>query len=111
MTGTLLDRLHEAQWNKSQKGIGCITAHRDPPSASGVIAIVTVWGSGALPRMGGPQPTEWFTGDGDLVMLRGTGWPTEDYVCPTHEAESPVQGDRMIMTLRYNERGPDADYF
>jgi hypothetical protein len=100
-----------ATWNKSQNGIGYITAHRDPPAASGVIAIVTLWGQARFRVWGGPQPTEWITGDGDLVMLRGNGWPTENSVCPAHEAESPVQGDRMIMTLRYNRRGPDADYF
>jgi hypothetical protein len=104
-------RFNVATWNRSQNGIGYITAHRDPPSVGGVIAIVTLWGQARFRVWNGPQPIEWRTGDGDLVILCGNGWPTEDSVCPLHEAESPMEGDRMIMTLRYNQRGPDAGYF
>ena len=35
---------NEVQWGKSHDGIGYITAHRDPPAAGGVIAIVTLRG-------------------------------------------------------------------
>jgi hypothetical protein len=98
-------------WNRSQDGIGYITAHRDPPTVGGAIAIVTLWGRAVFRVWNEQQPTEWITGDGDLVIIRGNGWPNEDSVCPIHEAESPIEGDRMIMTLRYNKGGPDADCF
>jgi hypothetical protein len=106
-----IPRFNVATWGKSQNGIGYITAHRDPPVAGGVIATVTLWGRAPFRVWTGPQPTEWITGDGDLVILRGNGWPTEASVCPVHEVESPVEGDRMTMTLRYNKRGPDGGYF
>ncbi len=72
---------------------------------------MTLWGQARFRVWSETQPTEWVTGNGDLVILRGNGWPTEDSTCPIHEAESPVVGDRMIMTLRFNTRGPDASYF
>jgi hypothetical protein len=100
-----------ATWNKPQNGVGYITAHRDPPASGGVIAIVTLFGQARFRVWNGLQPIEWLTGDGDLVFLRGNGWPTEDSVSPLHEAESPLEGDRMIMTLRHNKRGPDAGFF
>jgi hypothetical protein len=98
-------------WNRTQNGIGYITAHRDPPTAGGVIATVTLWGQARFRVWTRTRPTEWVTGDGDLVILRGHGWPTADSTCPIHEAESPVVGERMTMTLRFNTRGPDASYF
>ncbi len=54
--------------------------------------------------------TEWETCDGDLVILRGHGWPHEGSLCPLHEVESPRVGDRMTMTFRHNRRGPGGDY-
>src|SRR3984893_8639107 len=103
-------RFNVATWGRSQNGIGYITAHRDPPVAGGVIATVTLRGRAPFRVWNGPQPTEWITGDGDLVILRGDGWPTEDSICPVHGVESPVEGDRMTLTLRYNRRGPNAGY-
>jgi hypothetical protein len=35
---------NEVQWGRSQEGMGFITAHRDPPAAGGIIAIVTLTG-------------------------------------------------------------------
>jgi hypothetical protein len=100
-----------ATWGTSTNGIGYITAHRDPPAAGGVIATVTLWGQAAFRVWNGAQLTEWITGDGDLVILRGNGWPTKDSTCPVHEVESPVDGDRMTLTLRSNKRGQAAGYF
>lgn len=102
---------NEVQWGQSHDGIGYITAHHDPPGAGGVIAIVTLLGAALFRVWQGSQTTEWETGDGDLVMLRGHGWPHESSLCPLHEVESPRVGDRMTMTLRHNRRGPGGDYF
>jgi hypothetical protein len=102
---------NEVRWGRSQDGIGYITAHRDPPGAGGVIATVTLWGEAVFRVWHGPQATEWETADGDLVILRGNGWPSEGSLCPVHEVESPHVGDRMTMTLRHNRRGPGGDYF
>lgn len=67
---------------------------------------------GALFRVWrGDVVTEWETDDGDLVILRGRGWPTEKPLCPVHEVESPRVGERMTLTLRHNVGGPGADYF
>ena len=102
---------NEVQWGRSHDGVGYITAHRDPPGAGGVIAIVTLRGRAVFRVWQGSRPTEWETADGDLVILRGNGWPSESSLCPVHEAESPRVGDRMTMTLRHNTRGPGGDYF
>lgn len=102
---------NEVQWGKSHDGIGYITAHRDPPAAGGVIAIVTLRGHAVFRVWQGSQATEWDTTDGDLVLLRGHGWPKGDALCPVHEVESPRGVDRMTMTLRHNTRGPGGGYF
>lgn len=102
---------NEVQWGRSHNGTGFITAHRDPPGAGGVIAIVTLSGRALFRVWHGSETTEWETDDGDLVLLRGRGWPREDSLCPIHEVESPRRGERMTMTLRYNRGGPGADYF
>lgn len=100
-----------ATWTRSVDGTGYITAHRDPPAAGGLIATATLYGEARFRVWNGAQTTEWDTADGDLVILRGNGWPTADSLCPIHEVMSPLVGDRMTMTLRYNARGPGADYF
>jgi hypothetical protein len=111
-TGTpSLPCFNVATWGRSQDGMGYITTHRDPPAAGGLIAIVTLFGQATFRVWHGTQATEWETADGDLVIVRGNGWPTGDSLCPVHEVTSPVVGDRMTMTLRYNKRGPGADYF
>lgn len=102
---------NEVQWGRSHEGIGFITAHRDPPTAGGIIAIVTLSGRALFRVWQGSEATEWKTQDGDLVLLRGRGWPTENALCPVHEVESPRLGDRMTMTLRHNVGGPGANYF
>lgn len=104
-------RFNEVQWGRSNNGVGFITAHRDPPGAGGVIAIVTVSGHARFRVWEESGATEWVTEDGDLVLLRGRGWLTADSLCPVHEVESPRLGERMTMTLRHNLGGPGADYF
>jgi hypothetical protein len=101
---------NEVQWGKSHDGVGYITAHRDPPAAGGVIAIVTLRGRALFRVWHDSRATEWETTDGDLVLLRGHGWPEANAVCPVHEVES-VREDRMTMTLRHNTRGPGGGYF
>jgi hypothetical protein len=111
-TGTQrVPMFNDVTWGKSDQGVQYITAHRDPPGAGGVIAIVTLWGHARFRVWQGSQRIEWVTEDGDLVILRGDGWPTDESRCPMHEVESPESGDRMIMTLRYNKAGPGGDYF
>jgi hypothetical protein len=111
---------NHAQWTRSNGGIGFITAHRDPPIAAGIIAIATLRGRAVFrvwddnPNSPGAHPLaprQWDTGDGDLVLLRGGGWPVEDARCPRHEAESPVCGERITLTLRHNKRGYGSAYF
>ena len=102
---------NEVQWGRSLGGIGFITAHRDPPGVGGVIVIATLSGRALFRIWQGSRATEWETEDGDLVLLRGRGWPTDDALCPVHEVHSPRVGDRMTMTLRHNVGGPGADYF
>ena len=111
----------EVEWSRSVDGVGYITAHRDPPGVGGVIAIVTlsgttrfrVWPGDVDPRQdpGAAPPAEWDTGDGDLVLLRGTGWPHSDARCLVHEVDSPPSGERAVLTFRHNRGGPGADYF
>jgi hypothetical protein len=101
---------NEVQWGRSHDGAGYITAHRDPPGAGGVIAIVTLRGRARFRVWRGSHATEWKTADGDLVILRGNGWPSDDARCPVHEVESRGD-DRMTMTLRHNTLGPGGDYF
>jgi hypothetical protein len=113
---------NDAQWGTSNDGVGYITAHRDPPGAGGAIVTVTlrgharfhVWDDNTdLPPAQHDHALghEWETGDGDLVLLRGVGWPTEVSRCPVHDVESPVIGDRMTLTLRHNQSGYGGNYF
>ena len=76
-----------------------------------VIAIVTLRGHAVFRVWQGSEATEWETTDGDLVLLRGHGWPEGDSLCPVHEVESPRRGERMTMTLRHNTRAPGGGYF
>lgn len=111
-----LPAFNEAEWSR----MGYITAHRDPPGVGGVIAIVTLsgnapfraWPGDADPRVddGAPDPVEWETEDGDLVLVRGAGWPRPDLRCPVHEVEPP-RDRRAVLTLRHNAGGPGADYW
>jgi hypothetical protein len=86
-----------------------------------VIAVLTIRGQGffrvwdmdgSLAGADGAEPAaEWESSDGDLVLMRGGGWPTSASRCPIHEARSPRHGDRVTLTLRHNKGGYGADYF
>ena len=105
---------NDVSWTRYPEGRGHITAHRDPPAYGGVIAVVTLAGAARFQVWdepeGVPPPSEWRTRSGDLVVLRGQGWPRTHDLCPRHGVEPPVDGDRMIMTLRYNTRGAGVPY-
>ena len=112
---------NEVEWSRSVDGVGYITAHRDPVGVGGVIAIVTLSGCSAFRLWPGdldprhdpdaPPAVEWETGDGDLVLLRGSGWPSPEARCLVHEVDSPSAGERAVLTFRHNRGGPGADYF
>jgi hypothetical protein len=117
-----LPAFNHAEWCRAARGKKYITAHRDPDTAGGVIAILTirgrapfrVWDHAGTPADTRRRPslaTTWETEDGDLVLLRGGGWPHPTSRCPVHEAESPRDGDRVTLTLRHNKGGYGADYF
>lgn len=100
---------NEVTWTRYPAGKGFITKHQDPPGVGGVIAITTLAGRATF-RVWSDDPVEWQTGPGDVVLLRGYGWPTEGARCPMHEVEPPVE-ERLIMTFRHNRRGAGAPYF
>lgn len=117
-----LPAFNHAEWCRAERGQKFITPHRDPPMAGGVIAVLTtrgrasfrVWDMNRSSADAACQPElaeEWETNDGDLVLLRGGGWPTPTSRCPIHEAQSPLGGDRVTLTLRHNKGGYGADYF
>jgi hypothetical protein len=102
-------RFNHAQWSRTDQGRSFITRHRDPGTAGGVIAIVTIRGT-AVFRVWDDDVHEWETADGDLVLLCGGGWPSAGSRCPVHEA-GPAMNDRVTLTLRHNKGGFGADYF
>ena len=102
---------NEVTWTRYPEGKGHITAHRDPPGAGGVIAVFTLEGGATYRVEDGSHRTEWPVLSGDLVILRGRGWPTPEALCPVHAVDPPVGGKRMIMTLRFNVGGAGAPYF
>ncbi|HEV2071731.1 MAG TPA: hypothetical protein VGR26_18255 [Acidimicrobiales bacterium] len=124
-TGTsvaYLPAFNHAEWCRAESGEKFITAHRDPDTAGGLIAVLTARGR-AVFRIwdwDGPsrevhnnldRATEWESDDGDLVLMTGGGWPLATSRCPVHEVESPASGDRVTLTLRHNKGGYGADYF
>lgn len=104
---------NEASWSRSDPAAGhhFISAHRDPSAVGGVIAIATLTGRALFRVWGSGGVNEWLTGEGDVVVLRGNGWPTADALCPLHEVDPPEVGGRMILTLRHNLGGAGAAYF
>lgn len=118
-----LPAFNHAEWCRAERGEKFITPHRDPDTAGGVVAVLTIHGQ-ALFRVwegGGSslaeaeshpeRAEEWETDDGDLVLLSCGGWPTSKSRCPIHEAQSPLAGERMTLTLRHNKGGYGSDYF
>jgi hypothetical protein len=57
------------------------------------------------------EDQQWPVVAGDLMILRGRGWPTSESVCPTHAAGPPSGGVRENLQLRLNVRGAGAVYF
>lgn len=104
---------NEVTWTLYPQGRGHITSHRDPAAYSGIVAVVTLIGAARFriwDEPGGSPLSEWPSGSGDVVALRGHGWPNSQARCPRHEVGRPVEGDRMIMTLRHNTRGAGGGY-
>jgi hypothetical protein len=102
---------NEVTWTWYPEGEGHITAHRDPPRVGGVIAVFTLEGATTFRITDGEHGAEWPVVSGDLVILRGRGWPTSEAWCPVHAVDPPVGGNRMIMTMRFNVGGAGAPYF
>ena len=86
-----------------------LTGH--PAAYGGVVAVFTLDGH-ALFRAWDDQGEEmaWDTGPGQIVIMRGAGWPENNSKCPRHEVEPPHDEERMIMTLRHNKGGAGAGY-
>jgi hypothetical protein len=116
-----LPAFNHAEWCQPDNGRMFITPHRDPQRASGVIAIVTlrgrvlfrIWdidGTNADAERHPEMAEQWQTAGGDVVLMRGGGWPTPAARCPIHEAQQAA-GERMTLTLRHNTGGFGADYF
>jgi hypothetical protein len=114
---------NEVSWTRYPAKIGHITAHRDPAAYGGIIAVATLLGEatfrvwpgvvqGKTPEVlaGDARPAEWTVAAGDLILLRGNGWPTPNARCPIHEVDPPSESERMIMTFRFNTRGAGGGY-
>jgi hypothetical protein len=108
-----LPAFNEVSWTRYPQGEGHITGHQDPPGCGGVIAIVTLAGTAAFYIGSSPERSidTWQTARGDLVILRGFGWPATEARCVEHGVEPPPAGERQIMTFRHNRGGAGADYF
>lgn len=107
----VLPPFNEVTWTHYPAGLGHITAHRDPPAYTGIIAVTTLRGDARFVAHSDAGKThEWMTGPGDIVLLTGRGWPTETSRCPLHAVDPPKAMDRMILTLRSNARGAGAAY-
>jgi hypothetical protein len=108
-----LPEFNEVSWTRYPQGTGHITGHRDPPGCGGVIAVLTLAGLAAFYI--GPSRdrsiASWQVSGGDLVILRGFGWPTAESRCVMHGVEPPPAAERVIMTFRHNRGGAGADYF
>ena len=98
---------NEVCWGQEPDGEGGIVPHRDPPGAGGVIAVFTLRGRAMFQF----EDEEWPVTAGDLVILRGRGWPTPDSWCPTHGAGPPIGGLRENLQMRFNVGGAGANYF
>lgn len=81
-----LPAFNHAEWCRAERGQKFITPHRDPYTAGGVIAVLTIrgravfriWdfdGSLADAQNRLELATAWESEDGDLVLMRGGGWP------------------------------------
>jgi hypothetical protein len=118
-----IPHFNEVSWTRYPEGTGHITTHRDPTAYGGVVAIATLQGAASFRVWGGDvpgrpsevldtgtPPTRWEAAAGDLILLRGNGWPTPKARCPLHDVCAPHDGDRMIMTFRHNTGGAGSGY-
>ncbi len=105
-----LPEFNEVTWTRYPAGTGHISAHRDPFAYGGVIAVATLTGSATFRAWGASGVAGWRTEPGDIVVMQGAGWPTADSRGPLHEVEPPIEGERIIMTLRHNTRGAGGGY-
>ncbi len=105
-----LPAFNETTWVHYPRGVGHITAHRDPTAYTGIIAVCNLEGEAKFRVFDVRGPTEWTTSAGDVVLFCGSDWPTTDRPRPRHEADPPLVGDRTIMTLRHNIRGAGHRY-
>lgn len=118
-----IPHFNEVSWTRYPAGTGHITTHRDPTAYDGVVAIATLQGASAFRVWGGDvlgppaevlgagtPPTTWDVTAGDLVLLRGNGWPAPKVRCPLHEVDVPADEDRVIMTFRHNSGGAGSGY-
>jgi hypothetical protein len=104
-----LPSFNEVNWTLYPRESGHITAHRDPATFAGIIAVTTLSGSATFRVSNGTEHAEWDVGPGDVVVLGAHGWPGCP-LGPVHEVDPPIGGDRMIMTLRHNSRGSGGGY-
>ena len=98
----------DVTWNWYAPTTGHIGGHRDPPSVGGVIAVFTLTGEATFTIY---DETEFVVSSGDLVLIAGQDWPRPGESCIRHAAGHPLAGERSILTLRHNVRGPGADFF
>lgn len=106
----LAPAFNEVTWVTYPGGEGHITAHRDPVGVGGVIAVATRAGAATFRVVAPSGATECPAAAGDVILIRGYGWPTPDGRCPTHEVDPPPEGERVIMTLRHNRNGAGSGY-
>jgi hypothetical protein len=106
-----LPGFNEVTWTRYPPQRGRITKHRDFAEYGGVIAVFTLQGSANFRVFNSEtDAVEWRASPGQVVLLRGAGWPTDSHRCPPHEVDPPTSGERIIMTLRSNSQGPGAEY-
>ncbi len=117
-----LPAFNHAEWGDTDDGSKFITAHFDPDTAGGIVAVLTVRGAApfriwplgvplAEARTRSELATEWVTAAGGLVLMQSGGWPRWGDRCPIHAVDSPPSGSRFTLTLRHNKGGYGTDYF
>ena len=96
----VLPPFNEVTWTQYPAGFGHISAHCDPPVYGGIIAVATLRAEARfVAHSDAGEQHEWLTGQGDIVLLTGRGWPTERSRCPLHAVDPPKTADRLILTL------------